>query len=249
MNADTAAARALSARVVRCAALALAIVCAAPRAAPAQIGGDVRCLYDVLPTPVRLRLELASRTGEGLPQAAPAALGEDGLANLLTACGFEPGPDAMATMARYWVARAAFEMSRERLRVAGLPLAVAESAFASAAPQEALVDLAADLLAAQSIVSGDAGSSDETAGEAAAAVVALVVDAVETEVARRRRAQADAVAQAQAEADEGAPWLNPDADEAAFLLSPPERLLVAEFAASALLSRGVAAGARAPTVD
>lgn len=117
------------------AALAAALSAAAAMApVPAQAQQRVICLWDALPPLVQLRLELAARQDEGLPESVVSRLGADGVVRILQDCGLTQDPATLAVMARYWVSRAKIETGRVRLRQAGVPLDAAEEALLLTAP-------------------------------------------------------------------------------------------------------------------
>lgn len=123
------------------------------------------CLYEQLPTAVKLRFELSARVG---PEAATDVLsGPRGLAfaELLERCGFTADGAGVALAEIYWAAQATRSVAAVEADRAGLNVDTLEIALLASGPVEALPTLAEELMR------GEPAADD---GPAAARVVAAI---------------------------------------------------------------------------
>lgn len=97
--------------------------CGAGAAQPAKVD----CLWTALPTVVQTRLELSIRLGEDVPVAVLNRFPDGALAKFLIACGYDDSMHSFALAHRYWLARAAYEISKTRLKLTNIVIAPLEA--------------------------------------------------------------------------------------------------------------------------
>ena len=125
------------------------------------LGGDRRCLWQMLPVVDRLRLEVAARAEEGLPPSVIQRLGESGLTTILGRCGLSYGEFELALMARYWMARATLEVAMVELDLAGVEPQRADTALLVTAPFAERAALSLEII----------GGNDDLAGPSIRAAI------------------------------------------------------------------------------
>lgn len=114
---------------------------------PPQSEADrLRCLWVGLPTVAQARLELAVRIGENASITVINQLGPGGLALLLAECGRAETVESVQLARSYWLARAAYEVARVRLRLADLDAAAVDAALDAATPAGAQAELGVEVM-------------------------------------------------------------------------------------------------------
>lgn len=104
------------------------------------------CVYDQLPTQVKLRFELAARVNAVAAAEIAGGARGPGFVEIVRRCGFEPDEAAMARAEAYWTARAARQIAALEADRAGANVETLELALLAAGPVEEFPTLAEEMM-------------------------------------------------------------------------------------------------------